>query len=377
MAGARINSVNAIEKGLYEEAMKAKVTLSEYLEQLAMDGEISDDLFDPTITSRSTGQPVSAFKQILRHAGIQLDRKGYSVQTGDLFTTNPANRVLFPEFISMTYMDAVRDMTANELRLADIVAEIVPTGTVDGTSSVDFKYGELQADGVRDQDMEFGIIQEGAELPTYLVRDTEVTVRALKYGGKLAYSYERIARARLSTIQRHMQKIARAQEWRKIKAALAVLLNGDGNGNAALNAATIGANFALTDMVGMKIQASRNGAMPNIVVGDDVEINSLVTLPQFIAQDATADNANTRDNGDFPTVYGFRPKLAPIGSILDGSKRLMAVDSNLGLTQFYDPLMTITEQMNWITAQLKYITMTEVVGWAKTDRFASFTRTRP
>jgi hypothetical protein len=343
--------------------------LADYLEQLAQSGEISDELYNPEARSRRTGQPVSAFKQALAAIGITFDRNGYAQQTGDVFFSDPNNRVLFPEFVRTTYADAAKNPISDEVTLDDLVLTRVPV------NARDYRYGELDVEGDQDSDLEFGVIAEGAEIPVYKISDSQKAVTGAKYGGALRYTYERISRIRLAELQRHVEKLGRAQARRKVKAALATLLNGDGNSNPAVATPNV-ASWSLAAFVNVRLEAARVGAQPNIVIANDTELSNILAIPQVLDAAATTTAAGFRDTGTFPSILGMRPRMAPSGSVLQSVQTALFVDSALGLEEFYDPSLTLQESMRMINNQTEIVTISEFVGYAKVDRYAAFTKTR-
>src|SRR5690606_18187285 len=74
---------------------------------------------------------------------------------------------------------------------------------------------------------------EGAEIPGAKLLTQEHTIDLHKYGVRLEASYEVVRRMRIDMLQIHLGQIALRTALDKQAQALAVIVNGDGNNNAA------------------------------------------------------------------------------------------------------------------------------------------------
>ena len=351
-----IKKLQQLELGLYQDAARQGMTLSQHLNELARKGEIGEELYQPDARN-SAGEPVDAFKQILAAAGIRT--KGEFAQTGDAFVSDPANRILFPEFVSREYRDAERD-AANVLQISDLVSTRIG---IDGTA---YRSGVITAG--QEKDLEFGRVAELGEMPVYNIKLSDKAVNALKYGGVLRMSYEAVRRAKLPVLSRYIAKMSRAQARRKVKQALNVALNGDGNGNPApASAAATGASFTLQDIIALQMDGLTNGVQFGIITADAADLAAILNLDIFTGVAATAAGADFRDTGRWPAILGMQPKMALADSALQGSKKLLAIDQANGLEEFYENGSEIVESEKLITSQFENIAISEVVGWAKPD----------
>ena len=365
--GIALSKLKQLELGLYQDASDANLTLSQYLDEMSRKGEITEDLVNPE-AANVKGEKVSAFKQLLAKAGIRT--KGPMASTGDAFFSDPSNRVLFPEFVSTTYKDQERDLVGPYfLTINDIVTDR------QGIGSSAHRTGIIES-GQR-EGLEFGEVAEGGELPRYKVRLADQAINLTKYGGILEMTYESIRRASLPMIARYLGKIAQAQVYRKVKDALNVALNGDGNSNPAPDTASIGANWAFDDLIDLMVEGANNGVIFDFIVGETVDVTQVVKLAQFTDVAATAANADFRDTGRLPAPLGMDLKIAIPGSVLDGSKKLMGVDRGNALTEVFENGSQITETDKLITTQFEQIAISENLAYAKPDINAFRTKTRP
>lgn len=359
----KLKTLKNLELGLYQDAARNGMTLSQYLNEMARKGDISEDLYRPEARN-SAGQPVDAFKQLLAAAGIRT--KGEFAQTGDAFVSDPNNRVLFPEFIVREYRDAERD-AVNVLQASDLVSTRV------GIQGNAYRTGIIAAG--QEKDLEFGRVAEMAEMPTYTITVADKAVNAMKYGGVLRMPYEAVRRARLPMISRYVGKVARAQNRRKVKTALNTALNGDGNNNPApASAAAAGATFTLQDIISLQMDGLVQGVQFGIITADAADLAAILNLDIFTGVAATAAGADFRDTGRWPNILGMQPKMAMADSALQGSKKLLAIDQSNGLEEFYEEGSEIVESEKLITSQFENIAISEVIGWAKPDAQAFRTK---
>lgn len=363
-----ITNRKQLELGLYQDAKREGMTLSLLLQEKARKGELSGELYDPN-AKNSKGQPIDAFKQLLAAGGIRT--KGELAQTGDAFFSDASNRVLFPEFISREYREQERAVLPVFVQLSDLVTNR------EGISSNAYRVGMISSSN--DDELEFGRIAEGAEFPVYTVTHAANAINIYKYGGELRLSYEAIRRAALPMLSRYIGKVARAQVRRKIKQATSVALNGDGNANPAPNTATAGAAWTFADLIAMQFNSATAGVQTSVIIGDSTEIASVVGNFVLTSDGRPADRsvAFVDNGGVLPSPLGMTLKLALPGSVLEGSRKLLGVDSADGLVEVYENGSEITESEKLITSQFNVITISENLGYAKPESQAFRTKTRP
>lgn len=351
-----------LEKGLYEDARKHGRTLTQHLQVMADNGEIAEDLYDPDARD-AKGQPVDAFRQLMLGVGLRT-RGAYGAQTvNEVFLTDNQNRVLFPEYINREYRDQER-LPRNELTLADLVLTRNPI-----TASV-YQYGVIKDD----RDNEPARVTEAADLPLYTVKFAQNPVYIRKYGGRMHVSYETLKRSSLDVLGRWVARVRRRAERAQVKDALEILVNGDGNSNAAPSLPDLaGTTYTIDDIIDLVILAETNDADPSILTGDLVELGNLLKMDFVKDAASTALGADFRDTGMWPRILGMQPKRAPSGSVLEGAKKIVAIDQLLGLEMAFDPEMELTESAALIEKQVEVITFSEAHGFGKPDKGAAVT----
>lgn len=198
---------------LLMESRKAKMTLTNYLESI-----------DP---SENYNDGMDAFERQLFVAGIRTTSdfaKGIYADPIERFymSDQPASPVLFPEFINRQVRVA--------LLAPPILDELVAITTPIDSDSYRTIY--LQ-DTVSQRQLRR--VSEGGELPRLKVLTSEKAVSLRKYGAILEGSYEAYRRMRIDLFSLHLSRIALQAMLDKSQEALDVIINGDGNSNAATN----------------------------------------------------------------------------------------------------------------------------------------------
>lgn len=351
------------ESGMYQEAAKKGLSLSEWLAWKAMNdsnGESSQfDWYNPELTT-SDGKHLDAYEQALMHFGIKV--RGEKASTGDAFFYDPNARVLFPEFLVREFRFAEQE-GANELLLSDIVASRV--GTTNGAYRA-----EYIDEGQSAEQLE---VAEGAELPVVIVKRHEQAIGLYKYGAQLKMSYESVRRARLDHLATFIRKVALDTRRAKVRRAIDTLINGDGNSNPAPNRASASTSIAFADIVDLVIDFT-DGFEPNVLVADkDTVIREILKLDIFTAKDSVATGASFRDRGDWPQPLGKSLRFVENSPVM--SKKLLAVDSRFALEEVYEEGTELVETDRLINSQFNVIAFSEVTGFAKVFTGAARTLT--
>lgn len=363
-----ITKVGQIGMDLKKQASAERMSMNDKLTQLAEQGnlELNGHAIDPG-EKNAAGHIIPVWKQVLSAAGIETRGRHSAATVNDVFFTDPENRVLFPLYIEGRYRD-IQNFRPNQLKITDLVADLVPVTS-----------GAMGYDSITDSndpETDPARVAEGAEFPVLMIKSSGKIITLLKRGGRLEATYEAIVGASVSTFNRWLTRLGRRTENVKLRAALAILKNGDG-GNPAPNVASAGAVYTLADLVKLIQAAGEYGAEPTILTGDTAEMGALYAI-DFLASPANngLQSENLRENGTLPLVLGMVPRFAPSRSVMDGSKQLMAIDSALGLTMAYNPAMDLVEYDAVINRQIKAVQISEQYGFGKPDVAAAVTLTR-
>ena len=195
-----------LEKGMYRQSGK---TFTQVLESL-----------DPSENYRGTAlEGTDAFQRQLKRFGIKA--KGAGSSTVEKFFSTLDSAVLFPEYIARTVRQGMEEN--------DILPAITATTTV--IDSLDYRsiYSNPS-----DEDKALQDVEEGGEIPTTEIKTKEHLVNLKKRGRMLVASYEAIRFQKLDLFSVMLRQIGAYMQKQLLKDAVNVIINGDGNENAAI-----------------------------------------------------------------------------------------------------------------------------------------------
>ena len=201
-----------LEKGMYRQE---GMNFTQVLESL-----------DPSENYRGTAlEGTDAFQRQLKRFGIRV--KGAGSSTVEKFFRTMDSAVLFPEYISRTVRQGMEEN--------DILPAITASTTV--IDSLDYRSIYSNPD---DADKELKNVAEGDEIPTTEVKTKEHLVSLTKRGRMLVASYEALRFQKLDLFSVMLRQIGAHIQKQQLADAVKVLIEGDGNDNAATQY-TIGA----------------------------------------------------------------------------------------------------------------------------------------
>ena len=195
-----------LEKGMYRQS---GMSFTQVLESL-----------DPSENYRGTAlEGTDAFQRQLKRFGIKA--KGAGSSPVEKFFRTMDSAVLFPEYIARTVRQGMEEN--------DILPAIVATTTV--IDSMDYRsiYSEPTED-----DKALRNVEEGAVIPATQVKTKEHLVNLTKRGRMLVASYEAVRFQKLDLFSVMLRQIGAYIQKMQLKDAVNVLVNGDGNDNAAV-----------------------------------------------------------------------------------------------------------------------------------------------
>ena len=195
-----------LEKGMYRQEGKS---FTQVLESL-----------DPSENYPGTAlEGTDAFHRQLKRFGIPV--KGAGSSTVEKFFRTMDSAVLFPEYIARTVRQGMEEN--------DILPAITATTTV--IDSMDYRsiYSVPTA-----EDKELKEVEEGGAIPETEVKSKEHLVNLTKRGRMLVASYEAIRFQKLDLFSVMLRQIGAYIQKQQLADAVKVLMNGDGNDNAAI-----------------------------------------------------------------------------------------------------------------------------------------------
>ena len=195
-----------LEKGMYRQE---GMNFTQVLESL-----------DPSENYRGTAlEGTDAFQRQLKRFGIRA--KGAGSSSVEKFFRNSDSAVLFPEYISRTVRQGMEEN--------DILPGIVATTTV--IDSMDYRSIYSNA---TDEDKAIVDVEEGAAIPETHVKTKSNLISLTKRGRMLVASYEALRFQKLDLFSVMLRQIGAYIQKQQLADAVNVLINGDGNDNAAV-----------------------------------------------------------------------------------------------------------------------------------------------
>jgi hypothetical protein len=328
-----------LEKGMYAQSGKS---FTKVLESL-----------DPSENYRGTPlEGLDAFQRQLKRFDIRV--KGASSDKVEKFFHTTDSSVLFPEFVSRVVKQGME---------SDILPEI--TATVTNFDGMDYR---SITSVPTDDEKELKLVGEGASIPTTSIRTQENLVKLHKRGRMLVASYEAIRFQRLDLFSVTLRQIGAYIARMHLEDAIDVIMNGDGNGNAA-------ESFAIGDSAigGTKGTLSYDAllafwaqfdpyTMNTILVPNDVMLKML-KMEEF---QNPLTGLNFQGTGSLSTPLGaklLRTSAMPAG-------KLIGLDKNYALERI-NGSDVLVEYDKLIDRQIERAAITSISGFAKPYEAAS------
>ena len=329
-----------LEKGMYRESGKS---FTQVLEQL-----------DPSESYKGTAlEGTDAFQRQLKRFDIRV-KGAYSDPVEKFFRTMESS-VLFPEYIAR----AVRQGMEENNVLPKITAT---TTTID---SMDYRSVYSVPS---EEDKKLMQVAEGASIPATEVKTKSNLVQLHKRGRMLVASYEAIRFQRLDLFSVTLRQIGAYIARMHLKDAIDVLMNGDGNGNAA-------DSFAIGDgkIGGTKGELSYDAllgfwsqfdpyTMNTLLMGNDMMLKML-KLQEF---QNPLTGLNFQGTGTLATPLGA--KLLRTSAMPEG--KIIGLDKNYALERICGSEVMV-EYDKLIDRQLERAAITSISGFAKPYQEAS------
>lgn len=317
-----------LDKGLYLEAVNRGVTFQQLLEEKS-----------PT----PVGMQLTAFERQLMYHGIKV--KGLNADTVEKFFQTTDSAILFPAYIAETIREGI--MESN--RLPEIIAV---------TTQIDSDVYKALEMADEEADRELRKVGEAEDLPEIELFTKEKEVNIADFGALLVASYKAMAKKKLPVFEVFLRRIGAQIALSMFSEALDVLINGDGNNNAAevIGVGTTG-KINYEDMVRFWT-AFDEPYEANIMVCDKEMIIGLLLLDEF--KDPQA-GFKFQATGELINPMGaklLKSKKAPAGMIV-------GIDKRYALEQVIDGKGILTESDKLIQSQLERTAITISGGFAK------------
>ncbi len=329
-----------LEKGMYGESGR---TFTQVLEAM-----------DPSENYRGTAlEGMDAFQRQLKRFDIHVKGGGSDMVEKFFHTTDSS--VLFPEFVSRVVRQGMEE------------DNILPAITATTTNFVGMDYRSI-ASVTSEDDKTLKLVDEGGELPQNVMKTQENLVKLHKRGRMLVASYEAIRFQRLDLFSVTLRQIGAHIARMHVEDAIGVIMNGDGNNNAA-EALTVGTS----PISGSAGTLSYDALLDFWAQFDPYTMNTMLvggdTMLKLLKLDELQNpltGLNFQGTGTLTTPLGatlLRTSAVPAGKLigLDKHYALEMVSSGDVLVE-YDKL---------IDRQLERAAITSISGFAKLYQDAS------
>lgn len=323
-----------LEKGMYHEAGRS---FTQVLESM-----------DPDQQYKGTAlEGMDAFQRQLKRFDIKV--KGAGSDTVEKFFRTADSAVLFPEYVAR----AVRQGMQEQDLLPSITAAVTRFDGMDYRSIT----AESDDDGKR-----LRRVEEGAAIPGTTVKVQDNLVKLHKRGRMLIASYEAIRYQKLDLFSVTLRQIGAHINRMHLEDAIEVILNGDGNNNAAeqYQVATSG-TLTYDDLVDFWAEFDPY-EMNTMLVSSDVMVKML-KLDEF---QNPLTGLNFQGTGKLTTPMGAT--LLRTGALADGT--IIGLDRNYAL-EMVQGSDVVVEYDKLIDRQLERAAITSISGFAKLFQPAS------
>ena len=323
-----------LEKGMYRQSGKS---FTQVLESL-----------DPSENYRGTAlEGTDAFQRQLKRFGIRA--KGDGSSPVEKFFATMDSAVLFPEYIARTVRQGMEE---NNI-LPDIVATTTMIDAMD--------YRSIYSNPT-DEDKALQDVEEGAAIPETEVKTKDHLVSLTKRGRMLVASYEAIRFQKLDLFGVMLRQIGAHIQKQQVADAVKVLIQGDGNGNSAVQytvgtSPISGTKGSLQYGQLVEFWGQFDPFTMNTILCNTATMTNLLKIPEL---QNPMTGLNFQGTGKFATPLGAQ--LHRTSAVADGV--IIGLDKNyaLELVRAGDVLV---EYDKLIDRQLERAAITSISGFGK------------
>jgi len=317
-----------LDKGMYQEAGRS---FTQVLERQ-----------DPSEQYKGTPlEGLDAFQRQLKRFDIKV--KGAGSDVVEKFFRTADSAVLFPEYIARSVRQGMEE--------GNVLPQI--TAAVTRFDGMDYRSITAEAGG---EDKELRQVDEGAQIPETTIKVQSNLVKLRKRGRMLVASYEAVRYQKLDLFSVTLRQIGAHISRMHLEDAVDVLINGDGNGNAADVRETAAPGVLTYDDLVDFWAGFDPYEMNALLVSGDMMVKML-KLPEF---QNPLTGLNFQGTGKLATPLGavlLRSSAVPAGTIIGLDKRFaLEMVEGAGVAVEYDKL---------IDRQLERAAITTISGFAK------------
>ena len=331
---------------------------------------VHEDEIQDVISKNDRLKELTPLNLVMRDAGINK----YST-VGELMNTAytsgglESNEWLFPAFVETTireaiYADDILSYLCNTTIGVD--SNIVKSATLDLLSDKNKRSVKKMR------------IAEGADLPTAKISIGEKAINLWKHGRAIEMTYETVRRMRIDLFTKQMGAIVKDITFQNFDAAVDVLVNGDGNANAATKIATLDNLAALTGE--SLASAMIDFWFENHYIADTLTMgkDKFKKLVGMTFDSSLTPGATARLSFNIPQI-GAQTVTILCGDVPQiGSKDVILMSNkDMSLIRYEENGSNIQENQSFARNQTNLLTVSENSGYAintvGSNRFIEFT----
>lgn len=335
-----------LSRTMYDQARAAKQNISQFLEQKYPTPE---------------GEKLDAFQRALKQEGIftkSIYDKGISASDVEAFYRTEESRFLFPEYIARS----VREAIVQDTMLPYLVGVFT---TIDSDTYRTFYVDDQPAKQKKKR------VTEAAELPRVKITGRDQVVKIYKFGRAIEASYEVLRRMKIDMLALHLRRMAMQVAKDKVEEIINVIVNGDGNNNAApviKSSVLVGSATTLTAEVFLRFLMEFEEFPCNTIIADKAGFINIVLaeLPSL----STADVLKILAQGTSVGINLTAPQM-PSGAVRlfwhkdVGAKKIIGINNQFAIEQVTEAGSDIYEAGKFIERQTEILTLSETNGYAK------------
>lgn len=331
---------------------------------------VHEDEIQDLISKNERLKELKPLNLVMRDAGInKYSTVGELMNTAYTSGGMESNEWLFPAFVETTIREAI---------YADDILSYLCNTTI-GVDSNIVKSASLDLLSDKNKrSVKKMRIAEGADLPTAKISIGEKAINLWKHGRAIEMTYETVRRMRIDLFTKQMGAIVKDITFQNFDAAVDVLVNGDGNANAASKIATLDNLAALT---GESLASAmidywfENHYIANTLTMNKEKFKKLVgmTFDSSLTPGATA-----RLSFNIPQI-GAQTVTILCGDVPQiGSKDVILMSNkDMSLIRYEENGSNIQENQSFARNQTNLLTVSENSGYAintvGSNRFIEFT----
>lgn len=331
---------------------------------------VHEDEIQDLISKNERLKELKPLNLVMRDAGInKYSTVGELMNTAYTSGGMESNEWLFPAFVETTIREAI---------YADDILSYLCNTTI-GVDSNIVKSASLDLLSDKNKrSVKKMRIAEGADLPTAKISIGEKAINLWKHGRAIEMTYETVRRMRIDLFTKQMGAIVKDITFQNFDAAVDVLVNGDGNANAASKIATLDNLAALT---GESLASAmidywfENHYIANTLTMNKEKFKKLVgmTFDSSLTPGATA-----RLSFNIPQI-GAQTVTILCGDVPQiGNKDVILMSNkDMSLIRYEENGSNIQENQSFARNQTNLLTVSENSGYAintvGSNRFIEFT----